>query len=130
MIRRPPRSTLFPYTTLFRSLGKVTDFGFQTGGLGINPVNPQLEGFPYLNLGLLGVTIGIPDGTTGQFNNTFQALDSFSKIAGRHTLKMGGEVRYIQINERNTYAQNGFFSFDGSETGNDFADYLIGAPPA
>src|SRR5258707_7040156 len=25
MIRRPPRSTLFPYTTLFRSLGDVTD---------------------------------------------------------------------------------------------------------
>src|SRR2546430_5364223 len=24
MIRRPPRSTLFPYTTLFRSLGAVT----------------------------------------------------------------------------------------------------------
>src|SRR3712207_7506974 len=30
MIRRPPRSTLFPYTTLFRSpegSAKVTDFG-------------------------------------------------------------------------------------------------------
>src|SRR3712207_8326764 len=28
MIRRPPRSTLFPYTTLFRSgLGPVTRFG-------------------------------------------------------------------------------------------------------
>src|SRR3712207_7946976 len=25
MIRRPPRSTLFPYTTLFRSNGRVTD---------------------------------------------------------------------------------------------------------
>src|SRR3989442_4624692 len=25
MIRRPPRSTLFPYTTLFRSLGRVHD---------------------------------------------------------------------------------------------------------
>src|SRR3712207_8350161 len=25
MIRRPPRSTLFPYTTLFRSLGDVDD---------------------------------------------------------------------------------------------------------
>src|SRR5256885_3977581 len=25
MIRRPPRSTLFPYTTLFRSLGHVED---------------------------------------------------------------------------------------------------------
>src|SRR2546428_9745987 len=27
MIRRPPRSTLFPYTTLFRSLGPVPDWG-------------------------------------------------------------------------------------------------------
>src|SRR2546422_8632582 len=26
MIRRPPRSTLFPYTTLFRSLLGLTDF--------------------------------------------------------------------------------------------------------
>src|SRR3712207_8205937 len=25
MIRRPPRSTLFPYTTLFRSVGPVVD---------------------------------------------------------------------------------------------------------
>ena len=31
MIRRPPRSTLFPYTTLFRSLGfklPISDFNF------------------------------------------------------------------------------------------------------
>src|SRR5690242_20987549 len=27
MIRRPPRSTLFPYTTLFRSVGEITDKG-------------------------------------------------------------------------------------------------------
>src|SRR3712207_7356814 len=27
MIRRPPRSTLFPYTTLFRSLGVITTDG-------------------------------------------------------------------------------------------------------
>src|SRR3712207_9017504 len=34
MIRRPPRSTLFPYTTLFRSgLGSV-DFSHQAGGMG------------------------------------------------------------------------------------------------
>src|SRR5258708_29140495 len=35
MIRRPPRSTLFPYTTLFRSLGKQQRLsailGFQHG---------------------------------------------------------------------------------------------------
>src|SRR5258706_2046656 len=27
MIRRPPRSTLFPYTTLFRSIGEKEDLG-------------------------------------------------------------------------------------------------------
>src|SRR2546422_7061756 len=29
MIRRPPRSTLFPYTTLFRSVPGAFDHGFQ-----------------------------------------------------------------------------------------------------
>src|SRR5438046_4887488 len=28
MIRRPPRSTLFPYTTLFRSLDRIKPIGF------------------------------------------------------------------------------------------------------
>jgi hypothetical protein len=110
-------------------LGDITSFGFVKGGLGIIPVYPPLEGMPYLNLGLLGITIGIPDGTTGQFNNTFQWTDHLSKVMGRHTMKVGGEFRYLQINERNTYAQNGYFSFNGNETGNDFADYLIGAVP-
>src|SRR3712207_7576011 len=33
MIRRPPRSTLFPYTTLFRSDGKATRRNAGEGGL-------------------------------------------------------------------------------------------------
>src|SRR5258707_7909425 len=32
MIRRPPRSTLFPYTTLFRSSGHGVDGGLQGDG--------------------------------------------------------------------------------------------------
>src|SRR2546430_15135577 len=35
MIRRPPRSTLFPYTTLFRSLAIVTLEQIQAEGFGI-----------------------------------------------------------------------------------------------
>src|SRR5256885_14661645 len=31
MIRRPPRSTLFPYTTLFRSVSKNTQSNYETG---------------------------------------------------------------------------------------------------
>src|SRR3712207_8655539 len=32
MIRRPPRSTLFPYTTLFRSLGERVEDALPPGG--------------------------------------------------------------------------------------------------
>src|SRR2546425_5824164 len=39
MIRRPPRSTLFPYTTLFRSLGVEIVL---VGG-GIEPTGPEKE---------------------------------------------------------------------------------------
>src|SRR2546430_11063503 len=34
MIRRPPRSTLFPYTTLFRSIGAHADLVIAIGGDG------------------------------------------------------------------------------------------------
>ena len=34
MIRRPPRSTLFPYTTLFRSVGEVVAKELAGGDLG------------------------------------------------------------------------------------------------
>ncbi len=110
-------------------LGKVSDFGYKTGGLGIFPVDPQAEGVAPIGLyGATGLAFGLPDGTTGQYNNYFQVLDNFSKIAGKHTLKLGADFRYHQINERNTYTSNGYFEFYGNETGSDFADYLIGAP--
>src|SRR2546422_6098492 len=50
MIRRPPRSTLFPYTTLFRSVTpqRQTDGGAQVVG------NPAAEGPPLRILGRIG----------------------------------------------------------------------------
>src|SRR3712207_8493475 len=45
MIRRPPRSTLFPYTTLFRSLGFGLGFGHDRTPRGV--VNAAAKhGFP------------------------------------------------------------------------------------
>src|SRR3989449_7046692 len=41
MIRRPPRSTLFPYTTLFRSLCEsgTADVVLTAGGTGVRPTD-------------------------------------------------------------------------------------------
>src|SRR2546422_6048192 len=43
MIRRPPRSTLFPYTTLFRSILQIAHRGLGQAGEHhhVSPVNPE-----------------------------------------------------------------------------------------
>ena len=113
-------------------LGKIEDFGYFRGDaahpLGVIPTNEKYEGVAPISFGQMGSAFGLPDGTTGQYNNTYQITDNFSKVTGKHTIKFGGDIRYIQVNERNTYTSNGWFEFDGGETGNDFADYLLGAP--
>src|SRR2546429_4094373 len=44
MIRRPPRSTLFPYTTLFRSFGAVGVLGFVNNGALVRSANRSAGG--------------------------------------------------------------------------------------
>jgi hypothetical protein len=107
--------------------GPVGDFGFVSGGLGIVPSGfLGVSGVP--SISLLNFTFGLPAQNANQFNNTYTISDSFSKTFKRHSFKFGGEFRYFQVNDRNEYSPVGNFSFDGSETGVDLADYLIGAP--
>src|SRR5439155_24199255 len=73
--------------------------------LGVIPTYPKYEGVAIITLANTGAEFGLPDGTTGQYNNTYQITDNFSKVTGKHTLKFGGDIRYIQVNERNTYTR-------------------------
>jgi hypothetical protein len=112
--------------------GKATlsSLGFVTGVGTLGIIPDATAGFPeyvpqiYFN----NFAIGTPSLITFQPNNTYTASDGFSKAMGRHTLKLGGEFRYLQVNERNLASQDGAFVFDGSATGVDFADYLLGEP--
>ena len=114
--------------TTLSSLGFTTPFDINTGGVG--PINAALEGVPTVNLTSFGVTFGLPSTTTRQYDNTYQVQDNFSKVIGTHTFKFGGQFHYSQINERNFYGENGVYDFTSSETGVDFANFLIGAPEA
>jgi hypothetical protein len=112
------------------SFASLSSLGFVTGvgTLGIVPSGPP--GFPqtvpqmYFN----NFGIGVPSLTTDQPNNTWMLTDGLSMVRGAHTLKFGGEFRYLQVNERNVCSPNGTFTFDGTVTGVDFADFLLGAP--
>ena len=112
------------------SFANLSDLGFVTGEGTLGIIPSTTPGYPefvpqiYFN----NFFIGVPTLNTFQPNNTFMVGDVFSKVVGRHTWKFGGEFRYHQINERNYASPNGNFVFDGSATGSDIADFLIGAP--
>jgi carboxypeptidase family protein len=111
-----------------QGLGKLSSFGFVTTGLGLISAIPQNEGLPTLSVsGAYGFSFGAAR-PVKQVNNSFQVADAFSISRGKHTLKFGGEVRYFQVNEYDSSIANGAFVFQGNETGNPFADLLLGAP--
>src|SRR5256886_10084579 len=88
MIRRPPRSTLFPYTTLFRSHAESSERAASQRGE--RPVRYPFPTLPdYLAPGLRLVFVGINPGTRsvvrGHYfsspNNRFWPAFSASRLA-------------------------------------------------
>jgi Carboxypeptidase regulatory-like domain len=126
----------------FSYLRNADDLGKPLGGVGISlasqgfevgpgtpgivPLSPRTEGVE--SVGFNSFTIGTNTNELNQFGNTFQWLDNFSKVLGTHTLKAGGEFHYDQVNVNPIAQFNGSFLFFGSETGSDFADFLLGVP--
>jgi hypothetical protein len=123
------RWAINPHQPSGAGLGPITNFGFVKGGLGIIPSVPALEGMPSMSIGDgYGFTIGLPTNVAPKINNSTQISDNFSKISGKHSLKFGVDFRKIQMNLFGASDYNGAFSFQGGETGNAFADWLIGTP--
>ncbi|MBV9399497.1 MAG: TonB-dependent receptor, partial [Bryobacterales bacterium] len=102
--------------------------GFVTGvgTPGIVPLAPSIEGIE--NTIFNSFVMGTPITNLKQANNTYTANNIFSKVVGNHTLKAGGNYSYEQVNVNPNPTFNGSFLFTGSETGSDFADFLIGVP--
>jgi hypothetical protein len=102
--------------------------GFEVGPgtSGIVALSPKTEGVE--SVGFNSFTFGTNTNELRQYGNTFQWLDNFSKVIGTHTIKFGGEYHYDQLNVNAIAQFNGSFLFFGSETGSDFADFLLGAP--
>jgi hypothetical protein len=53
-------------------------------------------------------------------------LDSVTLVRGAHSFKFGGEIRHAHINNIQPNQVAGSFAFNGSGTGNAFADFLLG----
>ena len=100
--------------------------------------DPIVWGVP--NVSISGFdAIGSPSSTspTTQVSNIFQLIDHLTLIRGNHSIKLGGEARKTNYNDRSELDDRGAFSFTGaitadpqqrSTTGASLADMLLGLP--
>jgi hypothetical protein len=94
------------------------------GAPGIVPLAPGIEGVE--NVSFNDFTFGEDITGLTQVNNTLQWMDNYSRILGKHTVKLGAEFHLDQINTNPDPIFNGAFVFQGNETGSDMADFLLG----
>ncbi|MGP0074263.1 MAG: carboxypeptidase regulatory-like domain-containing protein [Bryobacteraceae bacterium] len=97
-----------------------------SGQPSILPQRPNIVGVE--NVTFNDFVIGSTVTGLNQTDNTFEYRDNFSHIVGTHTFMTGGELMFSQVNSSADIQSNGTFAFTGSETGIDFADFLLGAP--
>src|SRR3712207_7239368 len=89
MIRRPPRSTLFPYTTLFRSVGVPDDVRVNTVS---GAVTMRLDdGVParyriHTVSGKLQLDDSAVRGTRGSFTGSYRSEEHTSELQSRQYL--------------------------------------------
>jgi hypothetical protein len=96
------------------------------GFANLTPDNPT--GPPLVAIDAQATTIGYTfAGPTTLVNNTFGVSDTLTWIRGKHTWKMGAGVSAYQNNQLFDFITNGVFDFNGTITGNGFADFLLGA---
>jgi hypothetical protein len=98
------------------------------GFLTVNPDDPKGTAPP-----LMSVTGNFnlgpsPQGPTKIHDTTFQYQDTLSWTHGRHDLKFGGDLRWVENNFNFDFYNNGsfFFGQGGSFTGSTLADFVGG----
>lgn len=104
----------------------LAEQGFVTGAgtLGIVPGLPQIEGVE--NIVFNSLTLGTDVTGLQQAENIFEVSDDLTRTWHGHTISAGASFHADEINTHPDVYDNGSFSFTGSETGLDFADFLLG----
>lgn len=129
----------FGYNSLFnvigQELGNVEDVNSKLVGFPVKVTDPASWGIP--SIGLSNNLTGFGNATSSPFtinNKTFQGVDNFSWVIGKHSLRIGGEYRFNKFPQLGNEFPRGQFQFNGSYTGEPVnlsggysgADFLMG----
>jgi hypothetical protein len=116
----------------FVAVNPVTPVNPQSYGFtGINPQNAAIASLPVLSVGGLFELGFSSNGPQPRIQNTYQAVDNFSKVWGHHTFKAGFSMERLEINNPFYSNLSGNFSFAGTgpfSSKVQGADFLLGIP--
>lgn len=117
-------------SVIFRGQEKSADRNVTAEDFGLRNVEPEpiaygppgmsINGFAWA-----GVRPWQPSGAT-DVNDQFS--EQLTYMRGRHTMKFGADLRWLQYDDLAWATQNGDYRFNGQYTGNQMADFLLGIP--
>ncbi len=123
-------------TVPFFAFGEDVGARLGIAGVATNPINYGPPNLSFTNFG--GLTDGSPLLRRDQTISISQAI---TLVKGTHNLSIGGDHRWMQLNNRTDSNARGSFNFSGTQTsafdasgqplkgtGFDFADFLLGLP--
>ena len=118
------------FTTGYTAEQAASVLGLTTGSNGLPGPLPPGNDTPTLTIsGYLGSRRQTAD--INPREGTWQALDTFTWTRGQHTLKFGGDFRYLESLFTNVFSdyRMGSYQFNGSATGySPFQGFLLGYP--
>src|SRR5262249_20067915 len=108
----------------------VSEFGLPVFG-----APKEVMRYPVISITNIAGFGGLSTIPVNRAENTYQWSDSLSISRGRHAMKLGGDFRILQFNNRQPQTVTGNYTFTGAFTGvrgsqysNGLADFLLGLP--
>jgi len=141
-----PRGAVAGYTRLIsaRMVNELRvgfqryDFNFAPEGLGTDLVTPlglpvfgasadilRFPSFAIRNFASLGGNNTLP---VIRAENNYQLIDDLSWYLGRHSIKVGGDARWFELNNFQPQTVSGSYTFNGPFTGVRGSQYANGLP--
>jgi hypothetical protein len=120
----------FGYVRTYRDVrpqNYATDVG-QKWGVGWLNVRPRDFGYPLVNVAGLSAAGDAAQLPISRANDTFQAVEGLSWVRGAHSVKAGGEFRYLRLDGYLDYYARGSLTFSGAVSATGLSDLLLGFP--
>jgi Carboxypeptidase regulatory-like domain len=116
-----------------RAVRQIFDQNYTTNvnalwGVNYLPTVPRDYGYPGISVtgySRVGDVATLP---IDRADNTYQVSDTLTLIRGAHSIKMGGELRDLQLNGYIEVYARGQIDFTGELTGSGIGDMLLGLP--